>query len=1393
MRTVLLTLIIISLNFTLQFAQPLTFKYLTTEHGLSNNVVYDLIQDKTGFFWFATEDGLNRYDGYSFKTFRYDPSNENSISDNSIWTLKEDSKGNIWIGTRNGWLNCYDPVKNIFRKWRIRSEQLETNAITFLMQDRKNNIWIGTYRGGLYRFDMLTEKIEHWYHSPGDNNSLSNNYVSSILEDKNGNIWISTYNGLNKFIPGTSENKFERYFSDKKSPNSITDNIVWYLTQSALNADVIWIGTANGLSSYNLSLNKFSRYEIPNKQNLQFGTGAGSVIEEIVAGDTVLWIDSYAGLLKMNHTRKTFERYTSQKAKDGSISSNQIHRMFKDRSGTLWLASLNGINYSSVHNLKFNSVTRENRLIINTSALKGSNIKTVINGPGEKIWCGTDDGLYYSEFKQGQILFKKHFQSDGLNIWSLTSDTQNNMWIGTYGNGLFKLDFKTNLLTKINPNETSLISPAHQFNKVVYADYDSSIWIGYWGVGLAHYSPKNKSYKNWLKNSDMPSGISHDDVWSIYRDIKGRLWIGTNGGGLNLFDEVNEKFYQFNGDVSAINNNCIFDIVESTLKQQKKNTTQTILWVGTDNGLYRIEFDNSKNIQELINSVFIKNYSIKDGLSDNSIKSIEKDSNGNLWLGTSSGISLFNVSKEEFKNFNKADGILDGDINPSASITTTDDIIFMGSSSGMNYFYPDGIKLSSSNPPLVITDFQIFNLSVYPGENSVLKSSILFTDEVELSYSQNVFSIEFAALDYISPNSVLYAYKMDGFDKDWILCGTRRFVTYTNLNPGQYRFHVKSTNRDGVWNENSTQLRIIIIPPWWQTGWAISLYVLVIVLGIWGIVKFQSYRTRLQHELKLQEFEAHHLREIESMKSRFFANLSHEFRTPLTMIKGPLEQLINGRIKENLLHYYKIILNNTEKLQALIEQLLELSRLDVESIPVNKHSYELIGLLKSFTYSFIPLAEQKFITLTFESNVEKLNLLIDRDKLEKIINNLLSNAFKFTPDGGKIHVNIIFENTTDNSHVIVEVVDNGIGIPEQYRTKIFDRFYQVETSYQKSSGGSGIGLALVKELVNLLSWNISVMSKENEGTKFILKIPVETINQTLAEQDVDNLLQRIAAQNLKPVSEEQSEISIEESGTDKNKPTVLIVEDSTDTRNFISDLLQHDYTILSSPTADEGIEYAFKNMPDLIVSDLMMPGMDGLEFCRRIKTDWRTSHIPVILLTAKATDESKLEGLETGADDYILKPFRFEELAVRIKNLIEQRKHLHEKFSKDINLQPKIISGNSIDEEFLNRVIDTTQKNIGNNNFTSEKLAEELFVSKRQLHRKLLAITGQGPGEFIRIMRLKKAAQMLLEKKLSVTQIAYEVGFESPAQFSRAFKKQFDSLPSDFHKYDSRNDLKHGV
>ena len=1378
----------VTLLFTLNvFSQSIYFNRLNTENGLSNNNAFNIIQDRFGFLWFATDDGLNRYDGYDFKVFRNNPENQNSISDNSVWVLTEDKKGNIWIGTKNGWLNRFDPVSEIFTRWKIKVEDVKENAITCVYEDRKEKIWIGTYRGGLYRFDPLTERVEHWYNNPDDNSSLSNNYISSILEDNEGNIWISTYNGLNKFDPEYSSKGFTRFFNIPGNPNSISNNIVWYLTQSESDQNLIWIGTHNGLTKYRTDRKSFSQIQVTNTEGLQFGTAAGSVIEEISGDKKILWIDSYAGLLRYNMSTGSFQRFITDKNDPNSLSSNQIHRMIKDRSGVMWLATENGINSFSSKSTKFNSAFSDKFRLLNSNILNKKNVKAITETSDGRMWFGTDEGLYYASSSNGKTIIKKLKHSEKLNVWSLTSDAVGNLWIGTYGSGLYRLDLKTNRLIAIPNYEKRSKSQAVKYVKSLCVDNNDKLWIGFWGMGLARFDASVEHYEGWLHEKSDTSSLSFDDVWVIHQDNKGRIWIGTDGGGLNLFNETDGgRFYCWTAGGSGrgnLSSRGIYSICEGSVKKMSEDVT--VLWIGTNNGLNKFVVSNSESIKEFPAppEVKITQFTIENGLADNSVKSIVEDDNGNLWLGTGSGISFLDTDKNQFTNFSKTDGVIGGDFNFSAAYKNKDGLISMGSTQGLNYFYPSDIKLSSFIPPVLITDFQIFNKSVSIDSDSPLKSSLFNTNEIELSHTQNVFSFEFAALDYSSSKSIQYSYMMEGFDNDWVNSGSRRFVTYTNLNPGEYNFKVKSTNSDGVWNENFKQLKVVITPPWWQTPYAIGLYALIFMLGVWGIIKFQAYRTRLQHELKMQEFEAHHLREIESMKSRFFANLSHEFRTPLTLIKGPLEQLISGRIKNNLTDYYKMLLRNTEKLQNLIDQLLELSQLEAETIPLNKQPHELVGLLKGFTYSFMPLAEQKFISLSFNSSVDRLNVMIDRDKLEKIINNLLSNAFKFTPSGGKIAVELTLENSIETGTAVIKISDTGAGIPEEYQSKIFDRFFQVEDDSKRNQAGSGIGLALVKELAELHSWNISVESKEGEGTVFTLKIPLE---KEIELEDEKILPSFKEPADKKPEADsllfdEENKVESEETESPGN-PVILFVEDSPDVRSYVNDLLKPDYKVLLAEKAEEGIKLALENMPDLILSDLMMPGMDGIEFCNKIKSDWQTSHIPFILLTAKVTNESKIEGLETGADDYLTKPFNYEELAVRIKNLIEQRKRLREKFSKEINIQPEKLTSNAVDGEFIQRVLNAAEKNIGNAEFDTEHLAQELFVSRRQLHRKIQAITGQGPGEFIRVFRLKKAAQMLIENKLNVTQIALEVGFESPAQFTRAFKKHFNVLPSDFNQ-----------
>jgi len=1376
--SILFSILIISAQLNVN-AQTINFNRLTTNNGLSNNYVSSLIQDRLGFLWFATDDGLNRFDGYEFKVFRNNSADVKSLSDNSTITLTEDDSGRIWIGTKTGYINCYDPVFDKFTYWKIGSDITKENLITIIYFDKKFNAWIGTYRSGLYKLDIKTGKTINWSYRKDDPASISSNYVTSIVEDDFGNLWIGTFNGINKFKPDNSSNHFERFYVDKNNLNTLSDNIVWAITKSTSEKNKLLIGTAHGLTVLNTESISFSRIAIPNPDNLQFGYGTGSVIEESVDGENILWINSYAGLLRYDVSRKKFDRFLSHKNNPYSLISNQVNNIIKDRSGVLWAATDNGLNFFSQKNIKFNNTLLRTETFFDTGVLNKLNTKAITKTADGTIWIGTDNGLYSSKTLNGKVSFIKHSKLSSENIWSLTTGNSNDLWIGTYGSGLFYLNFKTNQLTWRDILINTIKSSSRNFVKSVLKDDKNNLWIGYWGIGLARLNTITNEINFWHHLTDRTNSLSHDDVWVIFQDSKSRIWIGTNGGGLDLYDESSGgTFTHFTAEESnqnSLSSNSVYSIAESKIKNN--DNSKTFLWIGTNNGLNKFVIHRSDNKSILNTDVKVTTYTIKDGLADNSIKSIVEDDTGNLWLGTSSGITLFDLSKNTFTNFSTSDGVVGMDFNFGSSLKINSNLIFMGSTAGLNYFDPNKISQSLYKPPVVITDFFIFNSSVKAESNSMLTRNILHTNQVTLSHKQNVFSFQFAALDYNNSGSINYAYKMDGFDNDWIQSGTRRFITYTNLNPGSYTFKVKSTNSDGVWGDNEKYLNVIITPPWWQTEWAILLYFVVFVIGVLGIIKFQNYRIKLQHELKFREFESYHLREIEKMKSRFFANLSHEFRTPLMLIKGPLELLISGKISKNISDYYKMLLRNTEKLQKLIDQLLELSQLESESIPLKTETHNLVTLVKSFTSAFVPLAEQNKIKFSFNSSVETALALIDRDKLEKTINNLLSNAFKFTPAEGTISVNLIIDKKIDCNVANISVKDSGIGISKEYQTKIFDRFYQVDDSSKRNYGGSGIGLALVKELVTLNNWDIEVKSSEGKGTEFILSILLLAdgkLNET--NQTKNNFNERITGQ----IFVQDDSIETNTFKDQNDKPLILFVEDSEDVRKYIYDLLKSDYNILLAESGEAGIDVTQNNLPDLIISDVMMPGMDGFEFCKKLKTDWKTSHIPVILLTAKVTHQSKLEGLELGADDYIAKPFDYKELSIRIKNLIEQRKLLREKFSKEINVHPESISNNSSDNEFINKTVCAMEKNLNNENFNSDTLAKELFVSRSQLNRKLQTIAGLGPGEFIRNHKLKRAAQMILENRLSITQIAFEVGFGSPAQFTRSFQKHFNCLPSEF-------------
>ncbi len=1419
---IFLVFIILFVYSSKSFPQNPPYGRLSVEDGLSSNAVNCMLQDHLGFLWFGTEDGLNRFDGYEVKVYRHNRQDTNSISDNSIWSLFEDKYGFLWIGTNNGEINRYDHRTDNFQHWKIKSENTNENRITCIYEDNDGLLWIGTYKNGLYRFDQSASPhlLEHWQYQPDNPNSLSNYWITSILQDIDGDIWIGTYNGLNKFNPMSQEKPFIRYGSDPKNPNSISDNLVWNLAPSVFDPEMFWICTLDGLTKYNKATGIFTRHKLPDNIKSMFANSTSGIVEQVINNEKILWVGTYGGLLQINPApRNSYKRFSKEDNNPFGLISNQINAIIKDNSNVLWIATENGINFISHKSMQFNhspgTILKNDEM----SKLDYKNVKAISQSSVGTLWFGTEAGLYNTKEINKGAMIGLNPEQNILNVWSLCYDDQNKLWIGTFGDGIKLLDLKNHALSSWNLNNSDVKMLPYNFVKAIFQDRQGLVWFGFWGNGLARYNPQTNKHQFWQNENDNPSSISYNDVWTIYQDSKDRIWIGTNGGGLNLFlpkkthdfeDTDGGTFYCLSNEPNSdrnknnteivLSNNNIHSICEATRGKYKSSAEQTTLWIGTSNGLNKLvisEITNEKNVKNSFNpEIDVDYFTVEDGLPDNAIKSILEDEDGNLWIGTNAGISLLDVERNTFTNFTVSDGLKGSEFNSNAAFRLSDGTMILGSTAGLNIFDPKEIKQSKYSPPVLITGFQIFNQGVGIGKDSPLKANIPLAKEIILSHDQNVFSFQFSAFDFNSSKSNQYAYMMEGFDNAWIYSGSRRYVTYTNLEPGDYLFKVKATNSDGIWSKNEASLKVLINPPWWKTNWAYALYVFLIVAGLFAIRRFQVNRAELRNELKMREFEAKKHQELENLKSRFFANLSHEFRTPLMLIKGPVEQLLNSKLKGKIdeqIEQLQMIQRNSQKLKELIDQLLELSQLEAAAIPLKAKQENIINVTRGIASSFESLASQKNIKLIINSSEEMLCVWIDRDKFEKIMNNLLSNAFKFTEDGGTVSVLTGLDDTGKNAEI--KISDTGIGIPEDHIDRIFNRFYQVDDSSKRAFGGSGIGLALVKELVDLHRCNITVQSEFGKGTEFTISIPYddsyleekEKIYEKPSDQEpalpADVMADTILS-NENIGTSRHSEVKlakrIETTINKVDKPIILIVEDSSDVRKYLSGLLEPYYKLSEAENGDEGLKSTAEIMPDLIISDIMMPHMDGIEFCRHIKTNWETSHIPIILLTAKASSENKIEGLETGADDYLTKPFDSKELLIRVKNLLEQRKRLKEKFSKEIKITAEAISTNSLDNEFLNKAFKVAEKNLANTEFDSEVFAEEMFVSRSQLHRKIIAVTGQPPGEFIRSYRLKRAAQLLIEKKMSITQVAFEVGFSDPSYFTKAFRQQFGCLPSEF-------------
>ena len=1420
--------------------RELKFERLSYEQGLSQNAIFCMLQDHKGFMWFGTEAGLNKYDGYQFTIYKNDPHDSTSISDNWITSLFEDHTGSLWVGTPRGGLNRFDRDKEQFTHFGHDPENLNTlsnNGISIIYEDRAGTLWIGTALG-LNRFDREKALFTRFIYNPHDAKSLLGNRITAIHEDHGGTLWIGTERGLNKldrdkdqFTSFTHEprnphsissgwisviredrsgilwigtrgggiNRFERvqeqfirFAHDQHNPHSLSNGEVLSIHEDR--AGTLWIATPGGLNRFERDQQQFTRFVHDPKNPHSLGHDWVRAFHEDQEG--TLWIGTAGGLDQFDREKQQFIHFVNDPQDPHSLSFNTVWGIYEDRSGALWFGTnFGGINKFDRGQERFTNFFHDPN---NPNSLSHPVVWSFCEDPDSSnmLWIGT--GLGGLNRFDRKIQRFKHFVHDPKNPQSISNnvvrsiiiDHTGTLWLGTE-NGLNKFDRKTERFTRFINDPKNPQSLSHNFVLSIYEDHTGTLWIGTFD-GLNKYDREKKQFTRYVNDPQNPNSLSHNTVFVICEDRAGALWIGTLDGGLNKFDREKEQFTRFVHDPKnphSLSHNTIGEIYEDLAGT---------FWIGTDGGLDK--FDSAK--QQFIH------YTMKDGLPDNNVGAMLEDNHGRLWVSTL-GLSRFDPKTASFRNYYINDGV-QKEITRFASCRSKSGEMFFGGTNGFNVFHPDSIKDNPYIPPVVITSFKRYNIDDAAGVG-IVEKGISAKKEIEVSYKDNVLSFEFAALSYRNTFKNQYAYKLEGYSDQWIQLGTERRVSFTNLDPGDYTLRVKGSNNDGVWNEEGTSLKIIVTPPWWQTSWAYAGYVMLFGAALYGWRRFELNRVKLRNEVKMKNFEAQKLQEMDHMKSRFFANISHEFRTPLTLILGPLEQLQTGQFSGNVKEVYAMMLRNGQRLLRLINQLLDLARLEAGRMSLQARPENIVSFLKGLVLSFASAAERKRIALTISAEEENLIVYFDRDKLEKIVSNLLSNALKFTPEGGRVSVQLTV--TSRQSHtkalmtdhrllntgnwLLLTVTDTGPGIPVEQLDKIFDRFYQVDPSHTREHEGTGIGLALTKELVELHHGEILVQSEVGRGTTFIVRLPLgkehlraeEVVSDQLSvssEQSVriENRESRVedrVAGIEQPSLQHSTTPSLQEPTT-SDEPVLLIVEDNRDVCTYIRQYLEPEFKVLEAHDGGEGVEMALESIPDLIITDVMMPKRDGNELCRILKTDEKTSHVPIIMLTAKADSESKVQGLETGADDYLVKPFDSKELLVRAHNLIKQRRQLRERFSREIVLKPQDIAITPMDEVFLNKVKAVVEKYMGEEGFEVETLSREVGMSRAQLHRKLKALTDQSASQFIRSLRLQRAVELLKQNAGTIAEIAYQVGFGSQAYFTTCFHEQFGCSPKEFAK-----------
>ena len=1484
-KLLILISFVVGLNVQLHAQGNCFFTHYSSEDGLSQNTVMSMLQDQKGAMWFATWDGINKFNGYTFTTYKAGQGSQISLTNNRVDYIYEDKYGYLWLQTYDNTVHRFNPQTETFEQVPASGEG-SSFRITSINVFKNGTVWLLTDDEGAIRVsvDAETHQVTPEIYTLKSGMLPAEKY-NKVYVDDTGNEWILTSNGLG-MIPVDQKN-IETYFAESKNTAQCTEQSFYAVCEddqeiyfgsdkgrlwrfqkkdkrflllevpskrkivaiNKITPDEILIATdKDGFFTFQLSTNKLTHYShttckallnVPilstymdkhsevwfeqeeqgcvmhfnpftkeaKLERLKTEPGAADRsrpsfhVHEDIRG--VVWVHPFGGGLAHfdREQNKLVPFYNEPGSKDWRFS-NKVHSTFSDKQGNLWIGSHSkGLEKVTFRPIQFHLTTPHPGEIESLS----NEVRSLLEDSEQNVWVGLKSGelriynnnrQYIGYLTNTGIIAKNGTPLKGV-PYNLLQDRNGVIWISTKGNGLIRAEKKGGAsnaynLTRYVYNVDDIYSLSNDNVYCAYEDKKGRLWITTFAGGLNYMDQDENGHVIFINHRNHLKGYPIDNCYKarfVTSDNNGHIWVGTTTGAICFNEDftnpeniIFHHYARVPSDPNSLSNNDVHWII---------NTKQNELFLATFGG----GLNKLVSMDEDGHATFAS-YSVHDGLPSDVLLSIREDEKENLWLSTEHGISKFIPSANQFENYDDKSITFRVRFNEAASTITSGGDVLFGASSGIFRFHPDSIYKSSYVPPVSFSRLYVANQEVIPGEHSILKNSLDNTQGLVLTHNENIVSIQYAALDYTNPGNVQYAYMLEGLDKQWTYADKLRSATYTHLPKGKYTFKVRSTNSDGVWVENTRSLNMEVLPSFWETPLAYSLYVICIIIFILVAVYVLFTIYRLKHEVSIEQ-------QVSDIKLRFFTNVSHELRTPLTLIAGPVECVLKNKdlpaeAREQLL----VVERNTSRMLRLVNQILDFRKIQNKKMKMQVGRINVVPFVRKVMDNFESIAEEHQIDFVLETEKDDLYLWVDDDKLEKIVFNLLSNAFKYTANGKMIAVFI----REDQDTVSIEVRDQGIGIADNKKGSIFVRFENLmDKNLFNQSSSSGIGLSLVKELVEMHKAVITVDSKLGEGSSFKVEFLKgkdhydESVEYILEDSNKVTVFEKVVDEH-NPSATEEVPVGGVTGGNHPNQ-VMLLVEDNQELRHFLRSIFAPKFKVIEAVDGMEGWSKALKFLPDIIISDVMMPEKDGIEMMKELRADMTTSHIPIVLLTAKTAIESKIEGLEFGADDYITKPFSATYLQARVDNILTRRSKLQEIYRANLmgsestsvdatnavndtalsqSEEPEQPEMTSIDRKFMDKLLELMEKNMDNGDLVVDDFVSELAVSRSVFFKKLKMLTGLAPIEFIKEMRIKRAAQLIETGEFNMTQISYMVGINDPRYFSKCFKQKFSMTPTEY-------------